>query len=106
MICPCTKRHSPPALVVHVHHVVPQSWGGTDTSPASIGAGQNTIAVCAQTHYTVHEILNLYVHHGGTPPDAELKKFPGYARALAAAGWANRIAGNPTPYTVTATGAH
>jgi hypothetical protein len=98
--CACTSRHSPPAEpVLEVHHVVPRSWGGTDTSPASIGPGRNTVTVCPTTHFLVHAVLNLYVHAGGEPPRAVLARFPRYARRLAALGWDNRPDGHPTPFT-------
>ncbi len=55
--CPCARRHSPPAIVIEEHHVLPLSWGGPDV-PA------NKVAICAQTHFTTHALLNLYVPRG------------------------------------------
>lgn len=91
LICPCVKRHSPPAVVIEQHHVLPLSWGGPDT-PA------NKVAICAQTHFTIHALLNQYVHTGDTPSRGELNQFPPYARILAAQAWQQRIPGHPTPY--------
>lgn len=87
--CGCVQHHSPPAIVIEMHHILPLSWGGTST-PA------NKVAVCAQTHYTIHFILNEFVRRNQIAP--RNRHWPPYAYALAVRAWDERIPEHPTPY--------
>ncbi len=97
--CACVRRHVPRVVVHHVHHVVPQSWGGTATAPSSMGPGRNTVTVCPTTHAAVHLLLNIYVRTDGAPTRAQLRPYNRYTRDLARRGWDSRLPERPTPYT-------
>jgi len=79
---------------VVTHHIVPRSWDGPDVA-------SNRVVLCPTAHTLVHELLNLYVHHGGRPPWSDRREFPVLIRRLAAKGWDGRPSDKP-PYTLAA----
>ena len=80
-LCQCVSIHAP-SVSVHVdHHVVPVEWGGRDGP---------VVILCPTADHNVHELINLYVRHGGKPPGNDLKNFSAYIKGLAAQAWANR----------------
>lgn len=90
--CKCVKYHSPADIVDETHHILPLSWGGANTP-------DNQVLVCAQTHYTIHYILNAFVRAGQevrrTGPD---HKWPLFAFNYALEAWHQRDPNHPTPF--------
>lgn len=48
--CPCVVNHVPVPRQLHNHHIIPKYLGGPDTAA-------NTIYICPNTHYNIHEII-------------------------------------------------
>jgi hypothetical protein len=92
--CKCVAIHCPASYTTITHHILPKSWGGQDVP-------ENKVEVCANTHDSIHEILNQYVHLGGKPPETWLQHYNAMARRLAADAWARRPSDKP-PYTTAA----
>lgn len=97
-LCPCSSRHSPPITAAEIdeHHYPPKSW------PLAPGGIRVVISVCVTTHRRCHRLHNLYVHHGGTPPAADLRAFRAIELQVGADAWANADHSGPNhlPYTL------
>lgn len=78
--CLCVSDHVPKAVQLHVHHILPKSWGGSDHP-------DNEILLCPSTHDNVHRLLREYQKVGGEPDWAIRRHFGAYARDLAARAW-------------------
>lgn len=89
--CECVSYHAPAAYVPNHHHVLPQSWGGLSTP-------DNLVWLCPNSHTATHDLLNQYVHSGGTPASTVLIHYNAHVRALAALAWSQRPSDHP-PYT-------
>jgi hypothetical protein len=83
--------HCPAAYVPNHHHILPQSWGGP-TVP------ENLVWLCPNSHTAVHDLLNLYIHHGGPPPEGDMQHYTRLVRDTAATAWSQRPNDHP-PYT-------
>ena len=95
--CPCVKRHSPQPAYYQHHHIVPQSWLAQGAQPAT----PEIAVLCGTSHDAVHDLLNQYVHHGGSPPAATLRRYTAHVRDLAQIAWSQRPSDQP-PYTTAA----
>lgn len=111
--CPCVANHVPNPKVLHRHHIVPKSWGGTDTTPAHGDAlsdltldAANLIGLCPTAHENVHRLLNEYVRQGKTPTWDFREHFTYNERLLAGVAWSwwrtNVPEGGRAPYTTPA----
>ena len=90
--CECVGQHSPAAYVPNRHHILPQSWGGQTVD-------SNLIWICPNTHSSVHDLLNQYVHNGGVPGYDVLQHYNHLTQALAAHAWSQRPTDHP-PFTL------
>lgn len=79
-VCECVADHRPTPAELHVHHVLPLSWGGGDTAA-------NRVWLCPTAHVNVHELLAAYRRSYGVVPWDVRRRFSAYVRALAARGW-------------------
>lgn len=67
------------------HHVWPLGMGGPNTDA-------NKVTVCANGHYSIHEVIDRLIKNNGSVPD--VRHFSPKVRALALRGWT--AAGKPT----------
>jgi hypothetical protein len=93
--CLCVRNHNPKPAYYQHHHIVPQSWMAAGAKPAD----PEIAVLCGTAHDAVHDLLNQYVHAGGKPPWAVLRKYNGYVRGLAEVAWERRPNNKP-PYTL------
>jgi hypothetical protein len=56
--CLCVQKHVPAIRMVHIHHVIPKSWGGTDET-------KNLVSVCPSGHDIIHGMLRSWEKSGG-----------------------------------------
>jgi hypothetical protein len=70
---------------IEAHHIWPKGMGGPDTAA-------NKISVCANGHYSIHEVIRRLIAHNGELPDAQ--HFSAKVKKLAMRGWDE--AGRPT----------
>lgn len=82
---PCTlhRWHSPVPKVNHIHHIVPESYGGSDLS-------SNKTIVCPTSHYNIHDLLAAFEHYSEEPPWEVTQHYSPIERALAREGWEGR----------------
>lgn len=78
--CPCVKYHAPKPVELHIHHILPLSWGGPEI-PA------NEIFICPNAHVSVHELLRAWRKYGTEPPWIIRKYYSPFIRDLARKGW-------------------
>lgn len=78
--CECVTDHNPNAVQLHVHHILPLSWGGAKEKA-------NELLICPTTHDNVHRLLREYKKANGRPSWNVEKYFGVHARELAAEGW-------------------
>lgn len=90
--CKCVGKHVPLPMILNVHHVVPQYYGG-ETSHA------NLIKICPTTHDNVHELLREYDKLNGPPPGQFRKHYSKYVQTLAKIAWQAKQAGSKRPLT-------
>lgn len=90
-LCPCVARHNPQPRELNAHHILPKSWGGQSVAT-------NLIVICPTTHSSTHQLLNAYVHAGGTPDKATLALYNRFTQGLAKQAWDQRPNDKP-PYT-------
>lgn len=88
VISPCScsagfSGHKPKPARTVVHHVVPQSWGGSDVTA-------NQAIVCDNHHYGAHTVIDEYVRLSKStwplwtsPPKAWLKSYDSGMQSLA-----------------------
>jgi hypothetical protein len=77
--CLCCADHNPDPTLNHRHHIVPLSWGGSDTD-------DNTTPVCPTAHETIHQVLRAWERQG-EPDDRRLRPF---IRSLCQRAWEGR----------------
>lgn len=82
-LCSCVATHVPRPAELHIHHVVPLSWGGPDIAT-------NETWLCPTAHVNVHELLAAYKRANGLPAWEVRRRFSAFTRALAERGWAER----------------
>lgn len=70
---------------IEVHHIWPKGMGGPDTA-------DNKVKVCANAHYSIHEVIRRLIKNNGNLPDAT--HFSAKVKELGERGWTE--AGKPT----------
>ncbi len=81
--CAVHAYHSPRPQVNHVHHILPQSWGGKDKWKGQ----SNLVVTCPTGHNNIHVLLGEYLRRGGKPPWKVLRQYGSAERYFAEEGW-------------------
>lgn len=109
-ICPCVRDHVPNPKILHRHHIVPKSWGGTDTFPAVYmtdhTAASNVVHLCPTAHENTHRLLNLYVRAMAEPAWDVRRTYTTMERWMAKTAWdwwTTMHEGEKPPWTLGAT---
>lgn len=76
--CPCQTEHRPRPPWTHRHHILPLSWGGTDSV-------DNVAPLCPAAHDWVHVMLREFTKTGDVV--GRRRHWPEVPYSYAVAGW-------------------
>lgn len=76
----CAVHRHRELVPLHVHHVHPSGEGGPDVPG-------NRVTVCANGHYAIHALLDVYKRQRGDVPWPILRRYGRKVRALALRGY-------------------